>query len=112
MARYIREADFSSDGYRGGGGAVPYAYHRGVVVRLLAESPYLEHAGLNTKKYYDEIEKELQDGNYSQHATAFLLTLLPNIQTITLPTEWKPLYAPVLEAPDKLIDVVVRETKQ
>lgn len=77
------------------------------VTRLFANSPYLEQAGLDWKEYCAEIEEDLKAARYSQHAAAFLLTLLPNVKVLWLPNEWKP-----LDATDKLIDAVVRKAKQ
>ena len=57
--------------------------------------------------YYAEIIKDLQAARYSQHAAAFLLTLLPNVENPCLPKRWKP-----NDATDKLIDAVVRKAKQ
>ncbi len=76
----------------------------GAVVRLLADSPDLAEAGLDWEEYYAKIEEDLEFSRYSQYAAAFLLTLLPNVETLTLPKCWKP-----LEATDKLINVVVRK---
>ena len=78
----------------------------GIVVRLLADSPDLAEAGLDWEEYYAKIEEDLEVSRYSQYAAAFLLTLLPNVETLTLPKCWKP-----LEATDKLIDVVIRKVR-
>jgi hypothetical protein len=77
------------------------------VVRLLAGSLYLERAGLDWQGYYAEIEEDFQAARYSQHAAAFLLTLLPNIENLRLPKRWKP-----LGATDKLIEAAVPRAKQ
>lgn len=77
------------------------------MVRLFTNSPYLEQAGLHWKEYYAEVEEDLQAARYSQHAAAFLLTLLPNVEMLTLSKLWKP-----LDATNKLMDAVVRKTKQ
>ncbi len=78
----------------------------GAVVRLLADSPDLAEAGLDWEEYHAKIEEDLEPSRYSQYAAAFLLTLLPNVETLTLPKCWKP-----LEATDKLINVVVRKVR-
>ena len=78
----------------------------GAVVRLFADSPDLAEAGLDWEEYYAKIEEDLEASRYSQYAAAFLLTLLPNVETLTLPKCWKP-----LEATDKLIDVVIRKVR-
>ena len=78
----------------------------GAVLRLLADSPDLVEAGLDWEEYNAKIEEDLEPSHYSQFAAAFLLTLLPNVETLTLPKYWKP-----LEATDKLINVVVRKVR-
>ncbi|MCJ1271614.1 hypothetical protein MMC22_011516, partial [Lobaria immixta] len=113
VARYVRDADFEVDSFftlftRGRTRELIADVHcAGAVVRLLANSPHLEQAGLDWKEYYAEIEEDLEAARYSQHAAAFLLTVLPNVETLTLPRLWKP-----LDATDKLIDAVVRKAKQ
>ena len=78
----------------------------GAVVRLFADSPDLAEAGLNWEEFYAKIEEDLEPIRYSQYAAAFLLTLLPNVETLTLPKWWKP-----VEATDKLVNVVVRKVR-
>lgn len=73
------------------------------MVRLLANSPYLEQADLDWREYYAEVEEDLKAARYSQHAAAFLLTLLLNVEMLMLPRLWM-----LLDATDKLIDAVVR----
>lgn len=110
VARYVRDADFKVDCFFTLWRARAFlgdVHCGGAVVRLLAASPYLEQAGLDWKEYCAEIEADIKAGRYSQHAAAFLLTLLPNVETLTLPQLWKP-----LDATDKLIDAVVRKAKQ
>ncbi|MCJ1364407.1 hypothetical protein MMC16_003517 [Acarospora aff. strigata] len=112
VARYIRTADFKLDNYFTSGRPRDFNpdvhFHCGdVVPRLLAGSPYLVQAGLDSQEYYNEIEEDLQASRYSQHAAAFLLTLLPNVETLDLPHHWKP-----VSTTDKLIDAVVRKARQ
>ena len=123
VARYIRYADFSRDsphGYIIDRGFVAAADRRDDVIRLFASCPYLEQAGLDWKEYLHEIEEGLDYDEvrrrrlrsyslrcYSQHAAAFLLTLLPNVERLILPQCWKP-----LDATNKLIIAVVHKTKQ
>lgn len=110
VAHYVRDAGFKVDSLFTHGRPrelVADVHCGGAVVRLLADSPYLEQAGLDWKEYYAEIEEDLKAARYSQHAAAFLLTLLPNVEMLTLPKLWKP-----LDATDKLIDAVVRKAKQ
>ncbi|KAF2093596.1 hypothetical protein NA57DRAFT_81098 [Rhizodiscina lignyota] len=121
-ARYLRDADFWADSFhftkRPTYEPIPDIYHPGTdahlseaVLRLLADSPYLEQAALDWKEYAAKIERELKDfrtaRHYSQYAAAFLLTLLPNVETLTLPQRWKP-----VDATDKLINVIVHNAKQ
>ena len=113
VARYIRYADFKRDSpgsviIRRGFVRDAHCLHD--VIRLFAESPYLEQAGLDWNEYLAKIEEELDVDRiprYSQHAAAFLLTLLPNVDRLILPRFWQP-----LDATDKLIDAVVRKAKQ
>ena len=109
VARYIQEADFMVDSRFTRG--IPREMVTDVnrdeaVVRLLADSSYLKEAGLNWKKYYAAIEEDLNAARYSQHAAAFLLTLLPNVKVLTLPRFWKP-----VDATDKLIDAVIHRAR-
>ncbi len=71
-------------------------------MRLFADSIYLKQAGLDWQKYYVDMRKNLEAVRYSQHAAAFLLTLLPNVENLRLPRKWKS-----LDATNKLIDAVV-----
>ena len=110
VARYVRIADFKVDNFFTSGR--PRAFNPDVhcgdaVPRLLAGSSYLVQAGLDWQEYYNEIEEDLQGSRYSQHAAAFLLTLLPNVETLSLPHRWKP-----ISTTDKLIDAIVRKAKQ
>ena len=113
VARYIRYANFKLDSprcYTKPRGFVGDSDCREGVTRLFANCPYLEQAGLDWEDYLDKIEEELNVGrlpHYSQHAAAFLLTLLPNVERLTLPWCWKP-----LDATNKLIDAIVHKAKQ
>jgi len=88
VARYVRDVNFKIDSF------LNYGRPRELVadvrcdrsvVRLFADSRYLEQAGLDWKEYFAEIEEDIKAARYSQHATAFLLTLLPNVEKLTLP---------------------------
>ena len=113
VARYIQYANFKLDSPRSH--IIPRGFIgdfdcREDVIRLFADCPYLDQAGVDWKKYLDKIEEELNVDElprYSQHAAAFLLTLLPNVKKLTLPQYWEP-----LDASDKLIDAIVLKTKQ
>ncbi len=107
VARYIRDADFENDTRSRPRELLASVHSGGAVVRLLADSPYLEQAGLDWQEYYGQIEEDLKAARYSQHAAAFLLTLLPNVEKLTLPKLWKP-----NDATDKLIEAVVLKAKQ
>ena len=116
VARYIRHADFGLDGFgttwmrhvrRWPSAFNPALHGNGAVIRLLANSPYLEQIGVSWQEYYTEIAKDLQAACYSPRATAFLLTLLPNVETLILPLRWKP-----LPETDKLVNAVVCQARQ
>ncbi|KAL2054569.1 hypothetical protein ABVK25_005317 [Lepraria finkii] len=108
VARYIREADFDKDGIFRPCELVADAQPDGPVGRLLAQSPYLKQAGLDWQQYFAKIkEEEGPFGRWSPHAAAFLLTLLPNVEKLTLPQRLKP-----LESTDKLIDAIVRKARR
>lgn len=107
IARYILNADFTIDGGHYSGESLENYHGRDVLKRLLADSPHLQEAGLDWQTYYASIEKDLRTGRYSQHAAAFLLTLLPNVENLCLPNQWKS-----NDATDKLINAVVRQAKQ
>ncbi|KAF7960053.1 hypothetical protein EAE96_001653 [Botrytis aclada] len=108
IARYIIHADFGCDKYNP---YVKFFYrgHHGPLKNLLADSPYLKKAGLNRKLYHELIKADLRrnrhTSNYSQHVTAFVLTLLPNVKTLVL-SPWQP-----LKAPKKLLEAIVAESK-
>lgn len=107
VARYIRHADFTYDTWPPKARPVqllPDPDLGGPVVALFAESPYLREAGLDWREYYALIQEDLErPGWYSQHAAAFLLTLLPNVTSLKLPCLWQP-----REMADRLIHATVR----
>lgn len=76
------------------------------VIRMLANSSDLKRAGIDWKEYWAAIEEDLNTGEYSQHCATFVLTLLPNLRRLRLPTEW--CYG-AFEAPDRLLDTVIFE---
>ncbi|PQE12132.1 f-box domain protein [Rutstroemia sp. NJR-2017a BVV2] len=111
VARYIIDADLSMDSYPPRAEpsvAVPDIHDGGPVVALFASSPYLRDAGLDWKEYYCLMKEERGDvsSHYSQHAATFLLTLLPNVRTLTLPISWKP-----VESTNRILDVIVRKAR-
>ncbi|OKL57983.1 hypothetical protein UA08_06860 [Talaromyces atroroseus] len=77
------------------------------VMKLLADSSYLQEAGLDWREYYTTIKEDFYQRRYSQYAAAFLLTLLPNVKSFTLPWRWES-----LEATDKLIDAIILRARQ
>lgn len=110
VARYVRDVDLRNDSLfmRGRPPELDQDLHYGqAVFTLFTNSSYLKQAGLDWLEYYVEVEKDLQAARYSQHATAFLLTLLPNVKNLSLPKRWKPCLAT-----DKLIGAVVCKAKQ
>jgi hypothetical protein len=115
LARYIEHADLSRD-------SLPIRPVRakpeetvdgdGPFVTLFTESPYLEKAGLEWKEYYTSMQKEYRsrgtpEAAYSQHAAEFLLTLLPNVKTLQLPSEWD-----AEKSNEALLYVIVLAAKQ
>lgn len=107
VARYIRHADFTYDTWPPAARplhVLPDPDLGGPVVAMFAESPYLRAAGLDWRQYYALIQEELetQGRRYSQHAAAFLLTLLPNVTSLKLPCLWRP-----CEMADKLIHTII-----
>lgn len=110
VARYIRHADFTKDSYftRGRPRYLLADVHcGGAVLSLLARSPYLKEAGLNWQGFYNKIDGDLEAIRYSQSAFAFLMTLLPNLETLKLPKRWKP-----DGNSDRLIEAIVLKVKQ
>ncbi|KAL8652428.1 MAG: hypothetical protein Q9226_004275 [Calogaya cf. arnoldii] len=99
LARYIRHADFSSDSrHTKWWGDMPRClpaefYCEAAVRELLADSPHLQRAALDWQQYHANIRKDLETTHYSQHAAAFLMTLLPNLESMTLAKLWIPLAA-------------------
>ena len=77
------------------------------VKELFAKSSYLRDAGLNWEDYYAKVEADLRANRYSQHAAAFLLTLLPNLEVLTLPYKWMP-----CPSTDALIHALIRRAQQ
>ncbi|KAI4220571.1 MAG: hypothetical protein L6R36_007532 [Xanthoria steineri] len=110
VARYIQHADLTFDSLlrrRWSAQYNPEVHRSDAVNRLFAESPYLKQAGLDWQDYHAKIEEDHQAVlRYSQHAAAFLLTLLPNVKSLILPKRWKP-----SEATGILIDAVVQENE-
>ena len=110
VALYIRKADFKRDGIFRPCELVEDAQPDGPVGRLLAQSPYLKQAGLDWQQYFAKIkEEEGPFGRWSPHAAVFLLTLLPNVEELTLPSKLK---LEPSELTDKLIDAIVCKARR
>lgn len=121
VARYILNADFSKDSFFMKGR--PREFNPDIrpenfnidaqldcnasVHDLLASSSYFKAAGLDWNEYWTAIDEDLENRGYSQHATAFLLTLLPNTKTLSLPRRWK-----ALDATDRLVDAIISKARQ
>nr|POE49462.1 hypothetical protein CFP56_50379 [Quercus suber] len=94
VARYIRHADFQCD-------TVPfYIYgeyydseteemHVESVVSFVAKSSILRSTGWDEHAAAHVIEEDLCNRRYSQHAATFLLTMLPNVESLVLPLRWE-----------------------
>lgn len=88
VASYIQDANFELDSHITQRLAREFATDEsrdGDVIKLLANSSYLREAGLDWKQYHTVIEEDLNAARYSQHAAAFVLTLLPNLKTSGYP---------------------------
>ncbi|KAK2760242.1 hypothetical protein FQN54_002309 [Arachnomyces sp. PD_36] len=113
VARYIQELDLMIDGhpYRGGlSGMLPHATDPNcgeAVSKLLASSRHLQQVGVDWEEFYAEVEEDLEERRYSQSASAFLLTLLPNVKTLKLPRLWK-----MNNLTHRLLGSIIRDAKQ
>ncbi|KAI8941637.1 hypothetical protein NX059_002850 [Plenodomus lindquistii] len=90
VARYIQHADFRVDLRPTVGGRFWFmednGYRPETVRDLFASSRYL--SGTDWQDYFTKYERDLEDNRYCQAAAAFLLTLLPNVKSVVLPTFW------------------------
>ena len=110
VARYIRHADLTLDSSHLRRRAYDHdlqAHCPPSAVNLLEHSPYLKQAHIDWREYMKCIEQDLEWARYSQRATAFLLTLLPNVETLRLPYNWRP-----ASIPDPLVNTIVSNAKQ
>jgi hypothetical protein len=115
VARYIRIATLVEDSefiphIRTRGlppKSVPSIEDGGAIVQLFANSTYLRRAQLDWREYYSTFAEDVREGRYSQHGSAFLLTLLVDTENLTLPSKWKP-----NAATNQLLDVLANETRQ
>jgi hypothetical protein len=115
VARYIRNANFKIDSrfiaHRRTCGhspkSVPSIEDGGPVVQLFAESTHLQRAGLDWREFYAAFAEDVRTERYSQHGSAFLLTLLVNVVDLTLPCSWDP-----NAATKQLLHLLVDDAKQ
>lgn len=115
VARYIRKADLLNDSTfvypelnvrTRRAASLPSIEDGGPVVQLFAESVYLQRAGLHWRDYYSAFTEDVRLELYSQKGSAFLLTLLENVEEIITPSQWKPDHAT-----KRLLDVLAREAR-
>ncbi|KAK7734682.1 hypothetical protein SLS53_007785 [Cytospora paraplurivora] len=106
LARYIRHGDFDYDTYPRAWRPwnVPDIDDGGPIVELFENSPYLKEAGLDWREYYALVQEDFERHIYSQHAATFLLTLLPNVESLHLPRRWVS-----TEKSDILLSTIVRK---
>ncbi|ROW13674.1 hypothetical protein VPNG_04611 [Cytospora leucostoma] len=106
VARYIRHANLDCDTYPRAWRPwnVPDIEDGGPIIELFENSPYLKEAGLDWREYYALIQEDFEQHIYSQHAATFLLTLLPNVESLHLPKRWVS-----TEKSDKLLSAIVRK---
>ncbi|TVY25129.1 hypothetical protein LHYA1_G006480 [Lachnellula hyalina] len=115
VARYIRIANLVGDSrclshlrVRGEPPkSVPSIEDGGVIVQLFANSTYLQRARLDWRVYYSTFAEDVREMRYSQHGSAFLLTLLSDTENLTIPRSWKP-----NAATNQLLDVLAKEARQ
>lgn len=116
VARYIRVANLVDDSrflrhvrarVDPSPKSVPSIEEGGDIVQLFANSTHLQRAGLDWREYYSTFAEDVREMRYSQHGTAFLLTLLGDTEILTIPSSWQP-----NAATDQLLDVLVTEAKK
>lgn len=111
-ARYIRHADFTHDGRRYWIPGRPYDVdaeesYLDALEKTIAASPLLEQAGVDLEEFCSAMREKVFDHRYSQQAATFLLTLLPNVESLTLPEHWRP-----LESTDRIVSRIVEKANQ
>ncbi|KAF2647991.1 hypothetical protein K491DRAFT_722946 [Lophiostoma macrostomum CBS 122681] len=97
IARYIHVADLQADSRflrhaRARGQppkSVPSIENGGAIVELFANSAILRRARLDWRKFYSTFAEDVREARYSQNGSAFLLTLLEDAESLTLPFQWK-----------------------
>jgi hypothetical protein len=116
VCRYILEADFSLDSHIYD--RIPPTIrenavfetwrNRGEAVRqLFANSLCLKEAGLDWKEYYSTMMEDVHSWRRSEHAAAFVLTLLPNLEVLT--PGFSRFRSP---APQKLITAILQTARR
>lgn len=68
---------------------------------------YLREAGLNWEEYYNDMMEDVSNCRYSEHAVAFVLTLLPNLQILRPTGYWGP-----TPTSQKLINAIIQTVRQ
>lgn len=125
IARYIEVAAFSKDCFfvELGDIITPDEREGELILQLLAGSDYLKQAGIDPEEFFFSIQESVLDSGddsadwhwyieqlrfsvYSQDAAAFLLTLLPNLKSLKLPSGWTP-----TRESDNLIEAIVARSK-
>ncbi|RWA07881.1 hypothetical protein EKO27_g7223 [Xylaria grammica] len=93
-ARYIVHADMNYDDwphYSWISPPLPNVDAGGPVVALFTQRPYLKRADLDWKQFYTRAVNDYTEYyEDSPYATAFALTLMPNIRTLRLAIRWDP----------------------
>lgn len=110
VGHYILKADFTGDSRlcsKTGREYTTYGDRHDAVRQLLADSAYLREAGLNWEEYYNDMMEDVNSYCYSQHAAAFVLTLLPNLQRFRPSELWNP--TPTTE---KLIAAIIHTARR
>jgi len=115
VARYIKAANLVDDSKffrhaRAHGGlpkSVPSIEEGGVMVQLFANSTYLQRAGVDWREYYNTFAEDVREMRYSQYGAAFLLTLLSDAESLTIPLSWEP-----NAATDQLLNVLATEARK
>lgn len=114
VARYILHADLNWDHWPPNRTVTPDMAEPDIdgdpVVALFANSPYFQRAGLDWRQYYCRIADDFQrtpKKRFSQHATAFVLTLLPNARALRIPKLWNP-----TDASSQLVHAVASEARR
>ncbi|KAH6868777.1 hypothetical protein BKA58DRAFT_387575 [Alternaria rosae] len=109
VARYIEYADFKADLRIPVGRRLwlmeENGYRPETVRNLFASSQYL--SGTEWQDYFEKYERGLEDNRYTQAASAFLLTLLPNVKTVVLPFRWTH-----DKETEKLLQAIVHHARQ